>query len=550
MKRNFYFLILLLLVVGACQKEHELQDADLDLAAKVNYANTPDQIHEVLAKVLSLSLADRNVRVFLHAEIGKQFTYDYDILYDLIKNKEIESEKYGLIKFSDLLRKVADEANVDFSMFDESLFQYKNLQISSPVYYKDWDASNFSPLVISLPEKYNEGMQMQVKAFDKGNQCWVLEDEIAAPILLVRMAERVDANGMMRVDPDGFVISEDERVVTAGEAYAYADQHLKSASAEEAETVTQVLEDANFQNVLISRRALYSEDKMNPVNITGTTAGQGLKSATATTLAAPANFTVHPAGPNTIQINWSQVAGAVSYEIFRQYLTYSNSQIATVNGEQINYFDQYLNIGAHYTYSVRAVDDLGNRSVLTDGKESYASWRTNGRRDVIDKIYISSECWNWCAGLFDGKIELQYKTSYLLTPANTNMAYPSTGVNSLGQKTKDQQKGKWCYYNHYLFPWDVRCNSYSYRFKLIEDDGAGDGTKIKLGITFKVQFFKIIDFSAGPGIEFTIADKDEDFGEVIILYWEPKSGPIVNGVPSDGYNLVPDKGSARMYLKQ
>lgn len=327
MKRNFYFLIVLLLVVGACQKEQELQDVDLDLAAKVNYANTPDQINEALAKVLSLSLADRNVRVFLHAEIGKQFTYDYDILYDLIKNKEIESEKYGLIKFSDLLRKVADEANVDFSMFDESVFQYKNLQISSPVYFKDWDASNFSPMVISLPEEYNEGTQMQVKAFDKGNQCWVLEDEITAPILLVRMAERVDANGMMRVDPDGFVIPEDERVVTAGEAYAYADSHLKSASAEEAEPVIQVLEDANFQNVLISRRALYSEDKMNPVNITGTTAGPGLKSATATALAAPANFTVHPAGPNTIQINWSQVAGAVSYEIFRQYLTNPNCRL-------------------------------------------------------------------------------------------------------------------------------------------------------------------------------------------------------------------------------
>jgi len=85
---------------------------------------------------------------------------------------------------------------------------------------------------------------------------------------------------------------------------------------------------------------------------------------------------------------------------------------------------------------------------------------------------------------------------------------------------------------------------------MVEDDGAGDGTTIKFGLTFKVQIFKIVDISAPLSIEFKIADKDESFGEVIIQYWERKGGPLVNGIPSDGYNLMPDKGKARMYLKQ
>ncbi|OQB76740.1 MAG: hypothetical protein BWX87_02814 [Bacteroidetes bacterium ADurb.Bin123] len=98
-----------------------------------------------------------------------------------------------------------------------------------------------------------------------------------------------------------------------------------------------------------------------------------------------------------------------------------------------------------------------------------------------------------------------------------------------------------------MFPWDVRNHSYSYRFKMIEDDGDGNGTKIKLGVTFKVQVLKIVDISVSPGIEFTIADKDEEFGEIIIQYWEWKCGPKSY---TDGYNLEPNKGKARMYLKQ
>jgi hypothetical protein len=193
------------------------------------------------------------------------------------------------------------------------------------------------------------------------------------------------------------------------------------------------------------------------------------------------------------------------------------------------------------------VDANGNKSPLTNGLESYASWRTNGSRDIIDKIYIDSGCWRWCCGLFDGKIELQYKISYLSTPGNTNVAFPGSGTIGLGQKTRDQQRNKWYTYNHYMFPWDIRNCSYSYRFMLIEDDGSGDARTIKLGSTFKIQVLKIIDISLTSGIEFKIANKDEEFGEVVVLYWERKNGPYYD---SDGYNLRPQEGNARMYLKQ
>lgn len=548
MKRKIAGVFLLLIFFSACQKEADPPELSVNPSCLPEAVFTIDQTHDLLARVLALSLTDRNVRLFLHSEIGKQFTGDYDILYDLIKDREVESDKYGAVPFSELLGNVALDAGIDFSPFEKSVLNYKNLQISCPVYYGDWDPLSTLPMVVSLPEGYNEGEGIAVKAFDPaGNESLVLEVEIKNPILLVRLAERVDAAGMLRVDPEGFVIPENERSVSAAEAYAHAGERLKSASAIQEEAIIQVLDNEQFREALEARRQLYAKERREAPDPPQPIPPPYLKAGTAVTLAPPANFTVHPAGPNTIQLNWSQVTGAVAYEIFRQYMTYSNCLIATVDCNQVNYFDQYLPSGKNYTYSVRAVDAAGNRSVLTDGKESYASWRTNGRRDIIDRIYISTECWKWCCELFDGKLEFQYKTSYLIIPGNTNVTYPGSGLNSLGQRSSSQQKGKWCYYNHYLFPWDVRCSSYSYRFMLTEDDGAGNGTKLKLGITFKIQLSKIIEISIPPGIEFTIADKDEGFGEVIIQYWEGRNG---TSDYSDGYDLVPDRGDARMYLKQ
>ncbi len=539
--------LLFLVLFSACQKDQDFKENILNSVPVSGSFEALNNTHEVFAKVLAMSLADINVRLFLQSEIAKQFTSDYDILFNLIKDKEIETTRYGLIRFSNLLKMVARNAGIDYTGVQKSLLNYVNLQISSPVYFEEWNAGSTVPLVVSLPIDYQEEMGTAVKAFDvNGNEVLVKEDEIKNPILLVRKAERVDDKGMMRVDPDGFVIPEEERVFTAGEAYEIADKQLKSAESGKSSPVIEVLDQVDFQHALELRRITSAEvvnkTRLNP----GLTIEPGLKSASST-IETPGNFSVHPAGPYTIQVNWSQVEGATAYEIFRQYSTYPNYLLATVGADQINYYDQYLSCGSNYIYSVRAVNANGNTSALTNGLETYASWRTNGNRDIIDKIYIDTDCWKWCCGLFDGKIELQYKTSYLLGSGNSVVAYPSSGVNSLGQKSKDAQKDKWCTYNHYLFPWDVRNSSYSYRFVLIEDDGDGNGTTIKLGDTFKIQLIKIISYTVTAGIEFKIAEKDESFGEIIVLYWERKNG--VNA-SSDGYNLMPDHGKARMYLKQ
>jgi hypothetical protein len=546
MKKIISEVMILLLLLGACQKEPEWQEPQL--GPTTGNRLMKDQLHDALAKTLAATLSDRQVRLFLYQELGKQFTGDYDILFKLVRDKVIKTDDYGVLSFSALLEKKAVEAGIDLRLPESGSAAYLNLQISAPSFFGDWNPGTYIPEVISLPVDYQENSGRMVRSFHPGGlETLVSENSLSKPFLLVRQAERVDANGMMRVDRDGFVIPEEERIFSAGEVYELSETTLKSGIFSGEEPVIEVLDENAFQKALLSRRSPKKEKPVPVIRPEERVVYPGLKSAGSVLVETPGNFRVHPAAPYSIQVNWAQVSGAVKYEVFRQYEYYPNYLLASLDAQQINYTDRYLSQGEHYTYSVRAVDASGNVSPLTTGLESYASWRTNGNRDVVERIIISSACWNWCCGLFDGKIELQYKISYLQTPSNTVAVYPSLGLNNLGQKTKDQQKGKWCTYNHYLFPWDVRNSSYSYRFKMIEDDGSGETVTIKLGNTFKVQLLKILDGTGSGGAEFKIVDKDEEFGEIIIQYWDWR-----NGYESyhDGYDLIPEEGSARMWLKQ
>ena len=171
MKKIISEVLIVLLFLSACQKEPEWQEVSTNPEPFPVKTVSQDRTHDALAKVLSLALTDRQVRLFLHSEIARQFTGDFDILFDLIKDKEIESEEYGLVKFSELLQNKAREAGVDFSMFENASFRYKNLQISSPVYFENWNPDSYAPLVISLPVDYQEGEGTMVSAFSaNGNE--------------------------------------------------------------------------------------------------------------------------------------------------------------------------------------------------------------------------------------------------------------------------------------------------------------------------------------------------------------------------------------------
>lgn len=104
---------MLLALFSACQKEPDLPEIRPEPSA-VGNGLTTDVIHNTLARIVALSLEDVNVRAFLHEEIGREFTGDYDILFELIKDKEISSGKFGNVSFSAYLESVAAEKELIF----------------------------------------------------------------------------------------------------------------------------------------------------------------------------------------------------------------------------------------------------------------------------------------------------------------------------------------------------------------------------------------------------------------------------------------------------
>lgn len=540
-------LLATLTVFNGCYKDEPVVQTDNEIVALASLNLTDlqrDDVIENLAKVLALAINEKNVRKLLYEEIAKQFTNDYDILYSLIKDKMIELENNEMVSFENFLAKTALGNEIDISLFDLAT-SFKNLQISSPVYFEDWSYEALKPVVISLPVDYNTRNKVAVKGyFADGSVKNIFEDDITEPIILVRRAERVDDDGLMRVDFNGFVIPEEDRLITAKDAYTevYKPDFLKSASL--SRPIIEVIEDGEMEKY----RSGNHNTRDNRLNIKTVTSmfnelnNSTLLKSAQTSLSIPKVKSVFPDEPYAIRFGWEGVTGATQYEIWRQFSSNPVEKIATLSVVDFTFLDVNRISGQSYYYAIRALDSDGNTSPMSEPYEAIASWREKGSRDVIERIFISKDCWNWCCGLFDGKIELQYKLAYYDHIIKTAAAYPSgsTNLNNLGQKTKNQQKDKWCYYYKDLFPWSIEHQSYDYRMNLIEDDGNGTGTKITIEGSFKIPIKKV-EATASVKVEFNIANSDENLGEVLVNYWDSKSRTYV---------FSPKKGQAYMVLKQ
>ncbi len=513
MKKIPISIILCILFVGSCTKEESIRDNDQVLSALILSEESKDQVISELSQVLSLSLKEVNVRYFLHGEIAKQFTLDYDITYELIKNKPVTSEKYGTIEFGKLLEKVAKDNSLDISHFLKYHEAFRNLQISSPVFFENWMPDNLSPMVISLPQDYDEGEGTKVRAYlSDGNYKMVLEEEIGEPILLVRESERVDNNGMIRVDIDGFVIPEGERYLTAARAYEIANSNgsgLKSAEVSKHEPVIVVVDDIDEIGISDNTCFIDSKNEIGIFQAESAASGIGI----------PTNPSALPNSSCCIQVKWGGVTGAVSYEIFRQFGNFSNDKIATVNNTQNIYSDKNLKNGTRYCYSIRSVDSVGNVSGLTYPVDAIASWRTNRTYEKIIKIFVDRDCWNKAiCGTFDGKIELQYKLVLFNRENKSIESLPAGAVGALTQQSRNDQRDTWCTYNQNLFLWDLQTYAYSYGIYFVEDDGNGTSVTVELSANLKVDLAESASGQVSASIKFNIAAKDDQIGSMVVHY--------------------------------
>lgn len=422
-------------------------------------------------------IAEPGFREFIYKEVEKRFDGDYNVLINKVQSEYLKKKKSSNIE---LALSYFENLNVYpqiFIPFYEDLKRNNKLASNNPImviYIDETETDEYTGYRIT--KKGLEKLDFMIsEEFAKKHEIWVFS-----------INERVNKNG--------------DITFCNNDNYSLDTCEINGK--------------AKSSTIIINLKAL--ADCVPP----GT----------------PTNVEALPYVPYSIRIKWMDALGVTFYKIFRED-NYSGiyDEITTVNSNMgATYLDTGLNAGAHYDYQIQAFNGPDCFSTRTYGNGGWASWRMNNNYEFLNKVFISDRCWSWCCGWPEGNIELMYRL-VKYNKSDQQVEYPR---NSLDEKTKNEQKGKWCTYDKELFRWDINKYAYNYLLFFYEDDRGDDkGVTIKLSAGFEPND----TVKVGAEVSFTIDDKDEELGWIEIYHFD-SSWKV--------YSLAPRKGSAQILIRQ
>ena len=156
--------------------------------------NSPNFQIEEFAKLLAISLKDREMRVFFKNETSKQFDGDFDILVGKIINSNVGDRSfYEKIKYNTLYGAVKSQEII------VNVLKNKRLNISIPIHFEKWNPNLHSPLV-AISIDATEGETKLLKAFDNNGKIYLIDANLEPdlPVIIVGNNERVDNGGILK----------------------------------------------------------------------------------------------------------------------------------------------------------------------------------------------------------------------------------------------------------------------------------------------------------------------------------------------------------------
>jgi hypothetical protein len=477
MKLNIVFRLLIVFVFllgfNSCERDRDFVEDELSVKAETSDIDT--ELLNLSESVLGV-VNNQEFRDKVYERVSSKFDGDYNALFETLR-----SDMNPITLKSTGFQKSMNYFNA------RSLFP----QIYIP-HFEDLKASGKlnkeSPVVLIYTDEKESGSYPGYRIDEKGQLTkldFLIDEEYAKnnEVWVISINERVDEVGRVVYKPDDL-------------------KSLFTFDINQGESVPNVLKSA---------------------------------SGCATPPATPTNVQAFPMNPYSVNIQWQESPSAIYYKIYREVNYDGNfAELATVNYPQSSYSDNFLSVGNHYDYKLRAFSGEDCYSVSSFSKGAYATWRTTNFNDILYRIYISDACWNWCCSWPEGDIELKYRI-VKYNKSDQVVEYPK---NSLPSKSKSSQKGKWCLYDRELFRWDITKYAYNYMLFFYEDDGGNDA-----GLTIKLtaKFEPTDAITVGAEISFTIDDKDEELGWMEIHHYD-SWGKV--------YNMSPRKGSAQMTVRQ
>ena len=204
-------IITVLVIVGitvfvSCEREKK-EGTNLNKEEQISLNNEDPLVHE-LANLLAKSMSDEMGRSFIKEEALKEFDGDFDILFAEIKDKDLSKTSLkssnhktfgGFLKsFYASNNKLKSDA--DFGAFLNSLIEkYPLLQISMPEISeestKNWNESDYAPLVAVLPDNFDEKTTEVITAYDMNGNISYLDVNNCPqnPVIVISQNERLVA---------------------------------------------------------------------------------------------------------------------------------------------------------------------------------------------------------------------------------------------------------------------------------------------------------------------------------------------------------------------
>lgn len=182
----------------ACQEEENVVP-ELDSGTK-NALMNPDDAGFQIAKKLSLSLNDVEVREFIKTQAVKKFDGDYDVLIAKVQNESISSSSArGTRTFGDILAGSNPNARSKSLDLDKILAKNPLLQIAVPELPESsaetWDTERHTPVVVYRDPAVDLNTVTNLPAFDsEGNAFYFDISQVPTePIIVVSFNERLTA---------------------------------------------------------------------------------------------------------------------------------------------------------------------------------------------------------------------------------------------------------------------------------------------------------------------------------------------------------------------
>jgi len=128
-----------------------------------------DQARIQFAQTLSLAMSNTAVRNFLKTEAALQFDQDYDVLYQVVKNKQVSPGQ----TFASLLISYAPSTIQNkTSFFNTDLCQLDPLlnisfpELANNIKVESWNTGSYVPLVAVIETTFDDQSTSNVKAYN------------------------------------------------------------------------------------------------------------------------------------------------------------------------------------------------------------------------------------------------------------------------------------------------------------------------------------------------------------------------------------------------